>query len=327
MRVFVSYCRRDEKMTDEVCRELESRGHEIWRDVTSIPGGAVWRASIEKGIADSDVFVMLLSPAVVESPDYAREELDCARGFDKPIIPVYLAAVPKLPGGFTLTLSGRQRVDLFPSFAAGVERLVAELGGTPVPVAPSRRKLELRGWAADNAARVRTGVHHLRREAKQRDLGRKALKIGGVVAAGAAAAAAAAARSRAAAERDELERQQAGADAALVAYRRKVNDIIERCASELGRLVGSSEPEAVYEREFRPALRFVLGRLDGTEAPPGLVPDHRRLVESLTETLDHLDRAFLELQRGDDEGARRALERMAEQFVKTLQAYGEVLSS
>lgn len=327
MRAFISYSRRDEEITDELCRELGARGHEVWRDVTSIRGGSDWRASIEKGIVDTDVFVILISRAVVDSPEYSREELDFARLHGKPIIPVYLAAVTELPSGFNLTLASRQRIDLFPSFRIGIERLLEEVGdGATAPEAQPMQRLEVRAWVADRTVRLRKTAHDLRREARQRDLGRKALKVGGLLAAGAAAVAAASANSRATARHESDARQAADAQTMLAAYRRKINDIIERCASELGRLLGSPSPEDAYEREFRPALRFVLGQLDATEPPTGQVPDHRHLVESLGETLDHLDHAFRELQRGDDAGARRALERMAEQFVRTLQRYGELLT-
>ena len=328
MHVFISYSRRDQKITDEVFRELAARGHQVWLDTASIPGGADWRASIEKGIIDSDVFIMLLSPFVVERPDYAREELDCARHYDKPIIPVYLSPVAGLPKGFTLTLSGRQRIELYPSFSVGIERLLGELDDGQQPEeSDSRRRLEVRGWATDNVARVRTGVHKLRREAKQRELGKKALKFGGMIMVGAAAAASASAKSRSNAQREAETNQALDAQAGLVAYRRKINESIEHCASELGRLVVSPHPEDTYEREFRPKFSFVLGQLDATEPPTQQISAHRRLVESLTDTLAHLDSAMRELKMGDDASARRALERMAEQFVKTLQQYGELLGN
>jgi hypothetical protein len=328
VRAFISYSRRDKKITDEVCKELTARGHTVWRDVTSIPGGADWRASIEKGIVDSDAFVMLISHHVVEGPDYAREELDCARHYDKPIMPVYLAAVAELPNGFNLTLSGRQRIDLYPSFRIGMERLLEQLDDGQGPVDDdSRHQLELRSWATDNAERLRKGAHKLRLEAKQRELGKKAMKIGGLLAAGAVAAAAASAKSRDNAQKEAEARQASDSQAMLAVYRRKIKDSIERCAGELGRLVESSNPADAYEREFRPELSYVLGQLDATEPPIEQVPAHRRLVESLSETLNQLDRAMLELQRGDDDGARRALERMAEQFIRTLQQYGELLGS
>ena len=91
----------------------------MWRDGTSIPGGAAWRASIEDGIRSTDAFLVLLSPNVVESPRYLREELDFARSADRPIIPVYLKMIERLPEGFGLTLGGVERIDLFPSSHAG----------------------------------------------------------------------------------------------------------------------------------------------------------------------------------------------------------------
>jgi len=326
MQVFVSYARKDTMIMEEVCSELRARNHDIWLDVESITGGSDWRASIEGGIARSEVFVVLISPRVAEHPDYTREELDCAPFLNKPIIPVYLAAVAELPGGFNLTLSGRQRIDLYPSFSMGMERLLRELAGGQAASAPdSRTRLEVRRWAADNVSRFRVGAHKLQREARQRELGKKALRIGGLVAAGAATAAVAAAASRSTVRREAEALSSSDAQDALAAYRRKIDDRIGECQRELSRLANSTNPEESYEK-FCPVLAYVLGQLDSTEPPVDKVRAHRLLVESLRETLRQLDLAMRELQRGDQADAMVALQRMAEQFFKTLEQHGELLA-
>jgi len=119
MKVFLSYSRRDNVVANEVRRQLELHGHEIWQDVSSIAGGADWRASIEQGIRAADTFLLILSPQLVRSPKYAREELDFARKHDKALLPVYAKPVKvpcrrrdqsrDVPGGVPTTVLERRR--------------------------------------------------------------------------------------------------------------------------------------------------------------------------------------------------------------------------
>jgi len=73
--IFLSYSRRDKVQCDEIARALQEKGFNVWRDTKDIRGGNRWRAEIEKGIKDSDIFVILLSPNLSE---YAQEELEFA---------------------------------------------------------------------------------------------------------------------------------------------------------------------------------------------------------------------------------------------------------
>lgn len=124
--VFVSYS-RDDKLAADVVAELRRHGHDVWIDTSQIRGGTDWRASIEQGIKNTSVFVLLMSPKVVADPQYVRQELQYATSLQRPIIPVYLRRTPNLPDGLNLPLSGTPWVPLHPDFQQGIGRLLEYL--------------------------------------------------------------------------------------------------------------------------------------------------------------------------------------------------------
>jgi len=325
MKLFLSYSRRDDKLAKAVATQLEAAGHDVWRDDKSIPGGAAWRASIEHGIRSTDAFLVLLSPSVVDSPRYLREELDFARSADRPIVPVHLKPVETLPEGFGLTLSGVERIDLYPSFDRGMKKLLSELGPGSELVPPP--KLEFRGWAKGRLAGVTANARRLRLEAKQRDLGRKALKVAGAVAAVGMTAAAAASKARASEESKTAERDRDARASSRVAYRKRAEELLSGFTREWSR---SNEEITVttYQEEFRPRFWHLLGQLEGLEPPTvDLRSAHRDFVRTLKDSLTNLDEAFHQLQRGNAEGASRAYQRSYEQLFNTFNSFVALLAS
>lgn len=324
MKVFLSYSRRDSVIANEVRSRLDAHGHEIWQDVSSIAGGADWRASIEQGIRAADTFLLILSPQLVRSPKYAREELDFAHKHDKALLPVYAKPVKELPDGFALTLSGIEYVELFPSFEQGMNELLNVLGdtgttetGQPVP--------GLGMWAKGRFGQAKSGARRLRLEAQQRDLGRKALRVGSVVAAVAATGAAAAVNAKSAERKSADKRLDETQQAAQREYRNRVTGLISNFSQEFSRADEAISPET-YQEEFRPRFWNFVGQLEGTVPPSSqFAGPHRDFVSSLRESLVNLDDAFNQLRRDEPERATRSYRRSLEQLFAALEAYTALL--
>jgi TIR domain len=324
MKVFLSYSRRDDAIATEVRRRLEERGHEIWQDVSSIAGGADWRASIEQGIRAADTFLLILSPQLVRSPKYAREELDFAHKHDKALLPVYAKPVKQLPDGFALTLSGIEYVELFPSFEQGMNELLEVLGDAGT-VATAEQVPGLGVWAKGRFGKMKSGARRLRIEAQQRELGRKALRVGSVVAAVAATGAAAAVNAKAAERKSADKRLTEAQQAAQQDYRNRVAGLIANFSQEFSRADEAISPET-YQEEFRPRFWNFVGQLEGTVPPTTeFAGPHRDFVRSLRESLVNLDDAFNQLRRDEPERATRSYRRSLEQLFAALEAYTSLL--
>ena len=92
--LFLSYARADSR--DFVARlsaALEERGKDTWVDLDDIAPASVWNDDLRAGIASSDTFCFVISPASVTSP-HCRAELDHAVALGKRVLPVLLLPVP-----------------------------------------------------------------------------------------------------------------------------------------------------------------------------------------------------------------------------------------
>jgi WD40 repeat protein len=92
--LFISYARGDSR--DFVARlsaALEERGQDTWVDLEDIPPASSWNEDLRAGIAASDSFCFVISPASVGSP-HCRAELDHAVALGKRILPVLHLEVP-----------------------------------------------------------------------------------------------------------------------------------------------------------------------------------------------------------------------------------------
>jgi hypothetical protein len=311
--VFVSYSSQDSRAKD-VVTELERLGFRVWVDTSSIKGAEDYRISIERGIRAADAFVLLLSPNVARDPAWVRLELNAAQSAGKKIVPVRLRRTNRLPDGFELVLEGLQRVDLYPSFARGLEQLAEVLGA--VDVQPSGAL----------TARVRRRVGQARHLALDHDLAGKAKVAGGAAVAGAGLAFAVAVKALAEQEqRHEAERTRQQ-DQALEDYVTRTVRLLTDGMEEVQLSTGPSADD--YRNDFRPAYLTILGELKGSRPPRAdLQPRHDRLVEELRKLLDELDQASRKADEGDLQGYQRAITRCDRQWSKLVVSSVEWLQS
>ncbi|NJL57502.1 toll/interleukin-1 receptor domain-containing protein [bacterium] len=83
----MSYSRRNKNFAERLARDLSDAGLDVWVDFRQIHGGELWRKEIDKGIARSEMLVVVLSPDAVQST-WVPYEVNSAREQGKFIIPV-----------------------------------------------------------------------------------------------------------------------------------------------------------------------------------------------------------------------------------------------
>jgi hypothetical protein len=126
--VFVCYTRSDQGFVLPLAEALREQEVPIWLDQWDIPASADWDKTIDNALYTCTEFLIILSPAAVES-DEVRAELRVALSEQKPIVPV-LYKECRIPRRLLLT----QRVDFTirqPNDRLGVSEIVTALNSSP----------------------------------------------------------------------------------------------------------------------------------------------------------------------------------------------------
>src|ERR1700752_3976461 len=89
-QLFISYARENKPDVEALVRDLHALGYQPWVD-SSLRRGQTWWHEILHRIADSDVFVAIVSGHTLSS---VERELDWALALNKPELPL---AVERLP--------------------------------------------------------------------------------------------------------------------------------------------------------------------------------------------------------------------------------------
>ncbi len=108
MRVFVSYSRHDAVTVHQLVTALEAEGHDVWIDTDDIRGSERWRTSVATAIRESDVVLLVVSPAAMASSSVERE-ISVAAEDSLRIVPVVIETAP-ISVGLKYDLAGVQHV-------------------------------------------------------------------------------------------------------------------------------------------------------------------------------------------------------------------------
>ncbi|WP_067897526.1 TIR domain-containing protein [Nocardia vaccinii] len=91
-QLFISYARENKPDVQALIRDLDALGYQAWVD-SSLRGGQTWWGEIVQRIADSDVFVAVVSEETASSVACKRE-LEWASALNKPILPLSVGRQP-----------------------------------------------------------------------------------------------------------------------------------------------------------------------------------------------------------------------------------------
>lgn len=86
-QVFISYSTKNAVFADLARMKLDAQGIAVWLDAGDLRGGEEWRSSIDRGIAQSDAMIVILTPASCAS-SYVTYEWGFALGMKKKVIPI-----------------------------------------------------------------------------------------------------------------------------------------------------------------------------------------------------------------------------------------------
>jgi CheY-like chemotaxis protein len=86
-QVFISYSTKNAVFADLAVLKLDALGISVWLDAGDLRGGEEWRSSIDRGIAQSDAMIVILTPASCAS-SYVTYEWGFALGMKKKVIPI-----------------------------------------------------------------------------------------------------------------------------------------------------------------------------------------------------------------------------------------------
>jgi hypothetical protein len=128
--IFVSYSRKDVAAVEELVAHLEEAGHDVWRD-REVVGGQDWWRTIISEIRTSDIFLVALSPALLDSAACSAE-LSYASALHKQVLPVRVAEGFS-PAMLNSVLARTQMVDYYPPSVGTAIRLMRAIADLPAP--------------------------------------------------------------------------------------------------------------------------------------------------------------------------------------------------
>ncbi len=98
-KIFISFANKDKAFAESLAKMLDANGFKIWFNGQIKPGDE-WEQSVKKALEDSNLFILLVSNAYMESA-FNLFELGGAMGLDKKILPIVLSGdVKKMPFHF-----------------------------------------------------------------------------------------------------------------------------------------------------------------------------------------------------------------------------------
>ena len=136
-QVFISHAHADADFGRQLAQDLREAGLAVWIAPDNIQPGELWAKAIDRGLRESGIFVVALSPAAAQS-SWVEHEMFVAIGFERKremqFIPLLaqtcdMDALPALLGPY-------QFVNFESDYAAGLAQVLPRLGvsvKTPLP--------------------------------------------------------------------------------------------------------------------------------------------------------------------------------------------------
>lgn len=126
-RCFLSYASSDRVTVESLARDLRRHRYEVWMDIEEIPGGSQWETEINKGLDQSSICIVALTPDALKS-EWVKREVEIARSKSKLVIPIILREI-SLPSSLeNLGLADLQCLNFVRyGYEIGMEQLLAAL--------------------------------------------------------------------------------------------------------------------------------------------------------------------------------------------------------
>ncbi len=128
-QVFISHARLDAEFAHRLAEDLRNRGWAVWIAPESIRPGEKWVAAIERGLAESGIFLAVVTPNALQSRWVKTETQDAIAAEHEGqvrVIPLLAA-----PCDVTGLLKTYQQVSFLRSYEDGLSQLIGVLGGRP----------------------------------------------------------------------------------------------------------------------------------------------------------------------------------------------------
>jgi len=93
MLIFMSHSAQDDEFVDNLRSELLARDYQIWVDHYDIPVGKLWDEVVDEKLGESDLLMLILSPASVSSENVGVEWREFKK-LNKFILPVKIKECP-----------------------------------------------------------------------------------------------------------------------------------------------------------------------------------------------------------------------------------------
>lgn len=88
-RIFISYSSLDKDFVDQLYDRLRVSGHHVWLNTESIPKGEHWHDELIKGLAETDILILIISPDSIKSK-WVQEEWKTFSNMQKTVLPILL---------------------------------------------------------------------------------------------------------------------------------------------------------------------------------------------------------------------------------------------
>jgi hypothetical protein len=86
-QIFVSYSSKDQNFVDNLYDELRKSGYRVWLNTESIPKSEMWYNELVKGLKETDLLILILSPDAVKSK-WVKEEWKTFADLNKKVLPI-----------------------------------------------------------------------------------------------------------------------------------------------------------------------------------------------------------------------------------------------
>ncbi len=130
-QVFISYAHQDAEFAQTLAFDLQNAGWRVWIAPDSIRPGEKWAAAIERGLGGSGVFLVILTPAAIESR-WVTDETNAAIGLEKRGL-VRLVPLMVKPCDMPVLWDIYQYVSFREDYAQGLKKLIRVLAAEQSP--------------------------------------------------------------------------------------------------------------------------------------------------------------------------------------------------